>query len=192
LYGKQDSEQLHEFEALSYAKVLIDAGDYDRAELFLEQLLLTAESRDRYGTKLEIMVLQAVVFHKTRRFQKGLKVIRKTVELGEKEDFVRTFLDEGEPIFDLLRRLRSDSPYVENLLACFREELESSVSDLVLTKREQDVLRLMENGMTNKEIAVSINVTVGTVKGYASVLFKKLVVHNRTQAVARARELNIL
>lgn len=192
LHAKGNSEQLHEFESLSYVRMLIATKDYDQAELFLEQSLLAAESGDRFGTRIEIMVLRAVVYQKTNRTRKGLEELTKVLELAEMEGYVRTFLDEGEPIFYLLQRVNAETSYVKNLLNCFRKELGYPTSGPVLTKREQDVLRMMDEGFTNKEMAAGINVTLGTVKGYASSLFKKLDVHNRTQAVARGRELNLL
>ena len=50
----------------------------------------------------------------------------------------------------------------------------------------------MAEGMTNKEIGERLFITVGTVKVHASNVYGKLGVHNRTQAVARAQELELL
>jgi ATP/maltotriose-dependent transcriptional regulator MalT len=61
-----------------------------------------------------------------------------------------------------------------------------------LTPREQEVLRLIVQGRTNKEIADELVIVVGTVKAHASNIYGKLGVNNRTQAVAKARELDLL
>ncbi len=58
-----------------------------------------------------------------------------------------------------------------------------------LTGREQEILGGIARGLTNKEIAVRLNLTEGTVKNYVSVIFQKLGVQDRTQAALRAREL---
>ena len=55
-----------------------------------------------------------------------------------------------------------------------------------LTKREEEVLRLIAKGHSNKEIASALNLTEGTVKGYVSVVFDKLGVADRTQAALYA------
>ncbi len=61
-----------------------------------------------------------------------------------------------------------------------------------LTNREVEVLRLLAAGLSNKEIAGRLILSLGTVKWYVSDIYSKLGVTNRTQAVARARELNLL
>ena len=61
-----------------------------------------------------------------------------------------------------------------------------------LTERELSVLDLMSQGLSNKEIAQEINLSLNTVKWYARQIYAKLGVSSRTQAVARARQLGLL
>lgn len=61
-----------------------------------------------------------------------------------------------------------------------------------LTPREAEVLRLIASGLSNREIAAQLHLSVNTVKMYASQLYRKLGASRRTEAVARARELNLL
>jgi ATP/maltotriose-dependent transcriptional regulator MalT len=61
-----------------------------------------------------------------------------------------------------------------------------------LTEREQEVLRLLAAGYTNPEIAEELVIALGTVKWYASEIYGKLGVSNRTEAAARAREVGLL
>lgn len=61
----------------------------------------------------------------------------------------------------------------------------------VLTDREKDILKGISRGLTNKEIALQLSLTEGTVKNYISVIFQKLNVQDRTQAALRAREFGI-
>lgn len=62
----------------------------------------------------------------------------------------------------------------------------------VLTGREAEILGLVAGGMTNRDIAETLYLSTGTVKWYLSQVYSKLGVNNRTQAVARARELSLL
>jgi len=61
----------------------------------------------------------------------------------------------------------------------------------VLTDREKDILKGISRGLTNKEIALQLSLTEGTVKNYISVIFQKLNVQDRTQAALRAREFGV-
>jgi DNA-binding CsgD family transcriptional regulator/GAF domain-containing protein len=61
-----------------------------------------------------------------------------------------------------------------------------------LSDREYEVLQLISQGMTNKEIAIQLGVTPGTVKVHTHNIFNKLNVNRRTQAIAQARKLNLL
>ncbi len=61
-----------------------------------------------------------------------------------------------------------------------------------LTERELTVLRLLAEGMSNQEIAQALFVAPGTVKWYNKLIYSKLGVHSRTQAVARAQALALL
>jgi ATP/maltotriose-dependent transcriptional regulator MalT len=75
-----------------------------------------------------------------------------------------------------------------------RAPLGASAAVLVepLTEREQEVLELVADGLTNKEIADKLIISAGTVKWYTGQIYGKLGVNKRTQAVARARELALL
>jgi two-component system response regulator DesR len=61
-----------------------------------------------------------------------------------------------------------------------------------LSEREQSVLSLIASGATNPEIARQLHLSPYTVKEYASSLYKKLGVRNRTEAVQRAQRLGLL
>jgi DNA-binding NarL/FixJ family response regulator len=69
--------------------------------------------------------------------------------------------------------------------------LKSAVLPEPLTGREQDILGWISKGLTNKEIALRLGLTEGTVKNYVTTLFQKLGVQDRTQAALRARELGL-
>lgn len=71
-----------------------------------------------------------------------------------------------------------------------RGEAERSVEPL--SEREMEVLRLIAEGLTNREIAQRLYISVSTVKRHTANIYGKLDVHNRTQAVAQARYLGVL
>jgi len=84
----------------------------------------------------------------------------------------------------LLQELAGESPMPDDVLATGLPES--------LSERELEVLRLVASGLSNREIAERLVVTVGTVKKHLNNIFGKLGVGSRTEAIARARELSLI
>ncbi|MCA9961291.1 MAG: response regulator transcription factor [Anaerolineales bacterium] len=92
--------------------------------------------------------------------------------------------------------------YCEKLLAVFAAEghpietetFPASAQSLVdpLTKREMEILSLIATGLKNKEIAAALFVSVNTVHYHTKNLYSKLGANSRTQAITRAKALNLL
>ena len=159
-------------------------------------------------------VLQALAHSIRNEDQKALTVLAQAVHLAEPEGFIRTFVDEDTAMATLLSRLRvqerrkGPTPYLDTLLAAFspgsaiheppRQSDQSTGRNteqpLVepLSERELEVLHLLASGYSNQEIAEVLVIALDTVKRHVTHIFEKLGVHNRVQAVARARALGLL
>jgi LuxR family maltose regulon positive regulatory protein len=130
----------------------------------------------------------------------ALSTLERALSLAEPEGYVRTFVDEGQPMAKLLRHALSQGiapNYVARLLAAFGEEIRltsPAMESLVepLSEREMEVLRLIVAGLSNPEIAEELVIAISTVKSHVNHIYGKLGVKSRTQAVARARELDLL
>ena len=133
-------------------------------------------------------------------------MLHRALALAEPRGFIRIFVDEGPPMARLLYEAlsRGIAPdYVRQLLAAFpdaepeqRDSSDTQIpeSDLIepLSERELEVLALLADGLTNREIASRLFLALNTVKAHTGNIYGKLDVHNRTQAVARARTLGLL
>ena len=97
-----------------------------------------------------------------------------------------------------LKLLSTQIAYVKRLQSYLKKDSvkdeKKSCSNIIdpLTERETEVLNLIAEGMSNKEIADCLNISVNTVKGYIKIIYDKLGVNRRVQVVIKARELNIL
>ena len=134
-----------------------------------------------------------------------MAALEQALTMAEPEGYVRTFVDEGKAMRDLLRHAAAGgiaSSYTGRLLSAFGEPARpvSTTSgrpgapDIAepLTEREAEILRLISVGMTNQEIASQLVISVATVKRHITNIYGKLGVSHRTQATARANELNLL
>ncbi|HEX6035700.1 MAG TPA: tetratricopeptide repeat protein, partial [Anaerolineales bacterium] len=185
---------------IALAQVWLSQGQPDKALPLLEHALQSAQTVGRLGNALNILAVRAVVYYAKGDLEKAFAILEQALELAEPEGYVRVFVDQGVPMVRLLRRMltrSSASQYVRRLLEALGESVKiepAIASKLIdaLSQRELEVLRLITDGATNKEIANELVLTVNTVKRHISNIFRKLAVSNRAQAIARAREINIL
>jgi LuxR family maltose regulon positive regulatory protein len=191
------SPEEEELLLITLARVLIAQRKVDEALRLLNRLGENAEAKGRIGILIEILVLQAMALRAKGDNVHALSVLEKGLALTEPEGYARVFVDEGAPMAELLRQAasRGVAPgYASRLLAAFPVSSVRGPSPLVepLTKREIEVLRLVAQGASNRAIAESLVVTTGTIKTHVSRIMGKLGARNRTEAVARARELDML
>jgi LuxR family maltose regulon positive regulatory protein len=205
-----------EREHLVLARVLLTRQAPEQALGLLERLHARAAAQGRTGSVIEVRALQALARAAGGDQAGALAALADAFALAAPEGYLRVFVDEGPPMAALLRELvgrRQERPAAadavpRDYLARLVEAFEQAglpvrlpvrrggvvVPGLVepLSARELEVLRLLATGAPNRAIAKELVVTLDTVKRHLSHLFSKLEVANRTQAVARARELGLL
>ena len=203
-----------EFEHITLVRVLIAQDEHDEALELLERLLAAAEAGERGGRVVEILALQALALWARNDTPEALDALRRALALAEPEGYVRTFADEGAPMGVLLKQLlktqktgspgpgRGVSPgYAGKLLAALSQGAAPAAGAGVhgitgplvelLSEREIEVLRLLISGISNREIAAELFVSLDTVKSHLKHIYGKLGVRGRAQAVARAKELDL-
>jgi LuxR family maltose regulon positive regulatory protein len=205
-----------EREQIALARLRIAQENFIDALDLLERQRVLAEAGGRDGRLIEIMGLQAVALDMLGKPDEAEGVLIQALFLAWQEGYVRVFLDMGLPLQKLLARLaaRGDVQssvvmgYVHNLLLGFEGEkaLQPDLSSgqnfrqshhaeaffEPLTRRELEVLHLLAEGISNKEIASRLFVEPSTVKQHLKSIYAKLNAHSRTQAVTRGRELALL
>jgi LuxR family maltose regulon positive regulatory protein len=194
--GAQLESPPDEIEQLTYARLLLAVGKASEALPILEALIALQEQIGRTRALIESLALQALCLRSLGRMDEALRALARALLLAEPERFVRVFIQEGPPMAALLRAAgaQGHSPeYVKHLLEVFGETpaLPAAVLD-PLRERELEVLRLVADGMTNAEIATELVIAHSTVKTHINRIYSKLGTNTRTQAVARARQLQIL
>jgi LuxR family transcriptional regulator, maltose regulon positive regulatory protein len=187
------------------ARVHLAQADPAAALALLEPLRRQMEIRRWEDERLKVMVLQAVALRVLDEKDQAGQVLDDALALAEPGGFVRIFIDEGLPMAELLseavNRGRAKE-YARKLLAAFdAEEFKNKEeSDFPhaqplfegLSQRELEVLRLIAEGLSNQEISQRLFLALNTVKGHNRIIFDKLQVQSRTEAVARARQLGLL
>jgi len=216
--GPHDSYQYEdELIHITQARVFMAQNRHDQALKVLSHLEETARSSGRVGRLIEIMLLKALVLQAAGDTPQAHAALAKSLAMAEPGRYVRIFLDEGQPMRKLIAHWLSqvsDSPlrdYAIHLLSQLDAESDavssgqakaskpgvpsaSSGQALIepLSQRELEVLQHIALGRTNQQIALQLIVSPGTVKAHTASIYRKLDVANRTEAVARARQLGIL
>jgi LuxR family maltose regulon positive regulatory protein len=174
----------------------------------LEPLRRQAGAKGWADERLKVMVLQAVAHHAHGEKNEAAQLLGVALAQAEPGGFIRIFVDEGI----LMARLLSEAAargimpdYISRLLAVFEAEEQMSEDKSYLpsappgqslteplSQRELEVLQLIAQGLSNREISERLFLALDTVKGHNRRIFGKLQVQRRTEAVAKARSLNIL
>ncbi|MBI4675066.1 MAG: LuxR family transcriptional regulator [Chloroflexi bacterium] len=193
---------------LTQTRVHLAQGNTSTALAVLQALRQQVEHKGWADEQLKVMILQAVAHYAHLEKDKAVQLLGDALALAEPGGFIRIFVDEGRPMALLLseaaaRGIRPD--YIDKLLAAFEAEKHNSkdksylspappAQPLIepLSQRELEILQLIAQGLSNDEIGERLFLALSTVKGHNRIIFDKLHVKSRTEAVARARELGIV
>ena len=154
-----------------------------------------------HDERLRVLVLLTLVCQQHGYLDEALVLLKEALLLAAPVGFIRIFIDEGVPMRDLLSQAaaRGIMPdYTRKLLAAFEPVSSRSAGQTAqpliepLSERELEVLQLVADGLSNREISERLFIALSTVKGHNRVIYEKLGVSRRTEAVARARELGLI
>ncbi|MCB9450252.1 MAG: LuxR family transcriptional regulator [Anaerolineaceae bacterium] len=196
----------HELEYMVYARFLLAKGHLDEAISLLQRILTAAEAGGRTARIVEIQILRSLTYQERGDMDHAVAALEQSLGLAEQGGFIRIFVDEGPLMANLLYKTLERgiaTEYVCQLLAAFPavEDARTVLPQMqhpdfefieALSDRELEVLQLIAEGLTNPDIATRLFLSPHTIKVHSRNIYEKLDVHNRTEAVARARGLGIL
>jgi LuxR family maltose regulon positive regulatory protein len=216
LVRAEESPYEKESYALMQGRLMIAQEKANAAIALLGEVLQLALEQGRNGSAITILVLLTLAYHTAGNTYQTLQTLERALVLAESAGSIHTFVDEGPAMAILLtefcnryqRRPVSEQEkisleYIYTILAALGQDIPTSWATShhhereelqldTLSERENTVLQLIAEGLSNQEIARALVVTVSTVKTHLNNIYAKLHVHTRLQAVTRAYELGLL
>lgn len=201
----------NEATCLTFIRLSIRLGSEETREAlaWLNPLMELARTQQRIQSLGVLWMLKSLALSYLNETDAAVDALEEALKLTYPGGYRRMYLDEGQPMLDLLGllvRKPSLAPdlraYAAQLLNCALDSHSLAARDTVqkanltliepLTPREIEVLKLIQAGLSNREIAEKLYLTLNTVKVHVKNIFAKLEVSSRTQAVRSAEDLGLL
>lgn len=211
------AEQMVEIRERARAQLLCQVSRCEQTIDMLTTILEETISNARHYSEVKVRTALAGALEHAGYPQKAEEVLLPALKTGLEQNLVRTFVDEGYLVMCVIKRLSkhkeqqgtpqmiiANSPkfrrWLLTLLAHFPEAHGDKTDEHThapmlmepLKEKEIQILKMLERGLTNKEIGKNLNIGVNTVKWYLKAIYTKLGVTRRTQAVTEARRLDLI
>ena len=180
----------------------LKAKKYDDALAALSDFSRHAKSSGHLKSNIRYAILNSFAYQGKGNYPQAFQHLRHALSLSTRSGFIRSFIDAGNELEELLRLYGQSPEYaaspadhkqqVKKIATCFAGSGGLCVTDQLLSKREQEVLEYLAQGLPNKIIARNIGLSENTVRFHLKKIFSKLQVNNRLLAVSVARERKII
>ena len=196
-----------ELEYIALAHIHIAQNMLDEADQLLQRLIENATAAGRVYMLIEMRLLRILIFTLKADTATALAELKLALALGEPGGFIMIFASKGKPVADLLEEIVAvkkrdhdvskagfSLSYAKNILSVIKAGTPPKIEGLMdpISERELEVLHLIAAGLSNREIAEKLFISLNTVKTHTKNINSKLDVNSRIQAVARAKELGLL
>jgi LuxR family maltose regulon positive regulatory protein len=185
------------------ARLLIAQGQKSAAA---DQLQVLYEKAAQSGARGLMIINRLHQSLAAETEESALKFLSEALTMAEPECYIRTFVDEGKLLALLLRKVVSQGiipDYAGKLLTIIEAEERRRLRARrgkriipptceILSEREIEVLKLLAEGLSNYQIVDKLTISLSTAKTHVHHLFEKLNAKGRVQAIARARELDLI
>jgi LuxR family maltose regulon positive regulatory protein len=204
---------------IALGRVSLAQGQSDRAVEIFSALIPTLEEQGLVERLMEALVLQSLAYQAAGKQPQASQSLHQALQLAIPEGYRRVFTDEGAQMRPLLEHIaRHPLPedrcaqtavisLVSSLISELKQKAPASATPAMETRpaaelvqpmpepfshREQEVVRLIADGKSTKEIAAALQISVNTAKVHIKSIYRKTGAHTRSALLQRVTELGIL
>lgn len=189
-------------------KILMETSELTTCceiDQLLDEIQVLAERTHNTFTLVRVLAMRAIWFARQGEGLKAQKTLERAIRLGRPGWFVHAFVEQGPEMLTLLQAVMPDlqqlaglGEYIDQLIAAFPKSTEPPPKtshmgeiNILLTERELEVLELLAERLSIKEIATRLHISPSTVQQHTHHIYHKLNANNKRQAVASAIELGM-
>ncbi|MFN8433457.1 MAG: LuxR C-terminal-related transcriptional regulator [Anaerolineales bacterium] len=199
----------HHFMQQMRAEFLLKNGYFEEAEEILWNVIDTFPTLIMIEPLQEVRILLSLALFWQNKVNQSVQVMTGALRLSAPEKFIRPFLDWGKecaPILLLVSETQSLNGEAQEFLSKLlkilavtseknnplKEDMEKLSTSASISIREQEILLLLSEGYSNREMSKKLSVSESTVKTHLANIYTKLKVNSRMQAVSRAKQLKLV
>ena len=202
------SDKELQFQEISWydilANILIAQKKYHEAQILLSQMINITENSGAFGLSLLSIVRLSIIHEHQGAEKRAIETLIHALELGQSSGNLRVFIEQGEHLLGLLRKVLSkgiQTEFTTKLILAIEAELPkqkqrepASYDDLteLPSNREIEVLRYLSSDLTIPEISSHLHISISTLRTHIRNIYEKLGVHSRFEAISKARELELI
>ncbi|OAA93990.1 LuxR C-terminal-related transcriptional regulator [Clostridium coskatii] len=185
-------------ELVVFSKILMCKGKNEDALMLLNKILASDKEKNSNSLIIRAYIFRSEILSQKDQYENATKDLRQALIIGYKSGFVRLFLIKQTKarkiLIKTIKSMKFNKDYYEmgdylnKILSLYSTKEDSQI----ISKREREVLMLIEKGAKNSEIAKRLFITESTAKSHILNIFSKLSVRNRIEAVAKAKEIGII
>lgn len=191
---------LRDIKYVSLANFYRKTNNLDQALAIVNSLL---DDKRLIISKIRLLVLKSIILFELKRQPESLKELEVALLLAEDSEVISPFIYFREEVALLIniilqgqknRKIMLSKSYIQKLIISFNmPELTSNiVANEVFSENEIQVLKLMEKGLSRIEISNTLYLSINTIKTRLKIIYSKLDAKNNTEAVFKAKKLNII
>lgn len=209
LYGSSHASLLQGCSHRLRVRIAIARGDAEAAITLLQPMIRRARQKGQLLTLVELLVQRVQALQLGGDDNDALRTLSEALAIAALESMVRAFVEDGAVLQPLLLALqqRGAAMPLESLArnhlltviaavqlpgAACGEPADSGALLEPLTRRELQILRMIDGGLSNRQLSEALFVSEGTIKWHLHNLYNKLSVRSRSGAIARARRLTLI
>lgn len=193
---------------IAWLRLQIRLGQAHKVLPDIERLLEQANSMQRNWRALKLSILRTCALDGLGQSQTANDTLAAAMAIGARNGFIRSFADEGEPILARIEHWLDDAlppgvtrEHAERVLraggrrqaaVAAEDGAAAGTADRSFSARERELLQALAQGQQNRELASRFQISENTVKWYLKNLYTKLDAHNRAQAIAQARRMQLI